>query len=150
MEISFEPPDVLVPDDWEFILNQNDTQELSESQQLEVKKIKEGIFDVTYVKNSHVEDQEYFDYQLTSFNETGVTIQMNFSDPILISQGFEPDQLQIKLRKAFFLQPSTEQSQSGSGRMLLKKDTAYYLTLISDLPKQLESQSDLDSLEETA
>ena len=150
MEISFEPPDVLVPDDWEFILNQNDIQELSENQQLEVKKIKEEIFDVTYVKNSHVEDQEYFDYQLTSFNETGVTIQMNFSDPILISQGFEPDQLQIKLRKAFFLQPSTELSRSGSGRILSKKDTADFLTLISDLPKQLKSQSDLDSLKETA
>ena len=42
---------------------------------------------VEYLKNSEEKDQAYFNYQVTNITETNIDIKLNFSDPILISQG---------------------------------------------------------------
>lgn len=43
---------------------------------------------------------------LTTFTPEGLMIKLNFSDPLLVSQGEYADSIKIKLLKSYFLQPS--------------------------------------------
>ncbi len=61
---------------------------------------------VTFTKNSEELDQKYLMSNLTTFTPEGLNIQLNFSDPLLVSQGEYADFIKIKLLKSFFLQPS--------------------------------------------
>ena len=47
----------------------------------------------------------YFNYQMTNYTESAITIRLNFSDPILVSQGAEADKLRIAILNDFFLDP---------------------------------------------
>ena len=39
---------------------------------------------------------------MAEFTPEGISIQLDFSDPLLVSQGDEPDQVNIRLKKSFF------------------------------------------------
>ena len=60
---------------------------------------------VTFLKNSYEKDQKFFFSNLTDFTPEGIKIKLNFSDPLLVSQGQDADQVRIKLLKSFFLTP---------------------------------------------
>ena len=45
------------------------------------------IMSVTFVQNSEELPQKYIISNLTSFESHGITINLNFSDPVLVSQG---------------------------------------------------------------
>lgn len=60
---------------------------------------------VTFEQNSEEEQQRYFVQDLVNFDSGGIQINLNFSDPILISQGSEADTVVIKLLKSYFLKP---------------------------------------------
>ena len=49
------------------------------------------IMSVSFVQNSEELPQKYLMTNLTSFESNGITINLNFSDPLLISQGEIPD-----------------------------------------------------------
>ena len=78
---------------------------------------------------------------------------MNFSDPILVSQGDEFDQVRIKLLKSYFMTPSSylsSQLKVGQRRDLetTEEDRVdQYLTITLDVPKQLMSEGELESLQ---
>ena len=48
-------------------------------------------------------DQKDFNYKLLEFTQAGIKIKIWFSDPLLVSQGEEPDRVRVRLRKSFFL-----------------------------------------------
>ena len=60
---------------------------------------------VTFLKNSYEKEQKFFFSNLTDFTPEGIKIKLNFSDPLLVSQGQDADQVRIKLLKSFFLTP---------------------------------------------
>ena len=60
---------------------------------------------VTFLKNSYEKEQKFFFSNLTDFTPEGIKIKLNFSDPLLVSQGKDADQVRIKLLKSFFLTP---------------------------------------------
>ena len=45
------------------------------------------VFTVDFKKRSEEEDQLYFDYEMIDYTESGIMIRLNFSNPILVSQG---------------------------------------------------------------
>ena len=46
---------------------------------------------VQFIKNSEEQKQQYFTANLTNFTEYELKINLNFSDPILVSQGEKVD-----------------------------------------------------------
>ena len=66
------------------------------------------VFTVDFKKKSEEEDQVYFDYELIDYTESGIMIRLNFSNPILVSQGNQADQIRITLSNSFFLEPKKE------------------------------------------
>ena len=61
------------------------------------------ILHVTFVKNSDEDDQRYFATNLTHFTAEGIELQLNFSDPLLISAGENADFIRIKMLKSYFM-----------------------------------------------
>ena len=51
------------------------------------------------------EDIQDYNYYVRNFTEKKIEIQVNFSKPLDISQGWENDQLVVKLFKFFFAFP---------------------------------------------
>ena len=78
---------------------------------------------------------------MTEFREDGLRINLNFSDPILISQGQEADVVVIRLLKSYFLNPNP---MLANVRKLatIEEDEEYYIVR-EDIPRQLASQGDL-------
>ena len=62
------------------------------------------VFSVSFIQNSDEKEQNYFKQTVVEFKSSGLDIQLDFSDPLLISQGEVPDQVKIKLLKSFFTQ----------------------------------------------
>ena len=62
-----------------------------------------NIMHVAFEQNSEEKEQKYFLQNMVNFDSRGVQINLNFSDPLLISQGQEADTLVIKLLKSYFL-----------------------------------------------
>ena len=60
---------------------------------------------INFSKNSDETDQKYFSSLLTDFTESGLEIKLNFSDPLLVSQGEVADQVNIYLKKDYFFEP---------------------------------------------
>ena len=60
---------------------------MSEKDQQAYEEQLKNILHVTFEKNSDEISQKYLLSNLTSFSEDILTIQLNFSDPILVSQG---------------------------------------------------------------
>ena len=75
---------------------------------------------------------------LTDFENGGIRIKLNFSDPLLVSQGRDADRIYIKLLKSYFLQPDPMKSK-GWTRSLADVGTVYreddlYLIVEHDMP----------------
>ena len=66
------------------------------------------VFTVDFKKRSEEEDQLYFDYEMIDYTESGIMIRLNFSNPILVSQGDQADLIRITLLNSFFLEPKNE------------------------------------------
>ena len=66
------------------------------------------VFTVDFKKRSEEEDQLYFDYEMIDYTESGIMIRLNFSNPILVSQGDQADLIRITLLNSFFLEPKIE------------------------------------------
>ena len=95
---------------------------------------------ISFEQNSDEEPQRYIVSNLTSFSESGISINLNFSDPILISQGEVSDKVFIKLLKSYFMQP-----QFGRRLATVIEDESY-LIIEEDIPRQLKAQGDFESL----
>ena len=65
----------------------------------------DSIIAVDFIKNSLEKEQSFFSYNLTEFSNEGITIQLEFSDPLLISAS-KADLVNIKLKKDYFLSPN--------------------------------------------
>ena len=76
-----------------------------------------SLLRIDFIQNSEEVSQQYFFSNLTDFSETGVTINLNFSDPLLISAGESADQVRIKMLKSYFLKP-----KEGSSRRALTQN----------------------------
>ena len=65
---------------------------------------------------------------MTNYTESEITISLNFSDPILVSQGVESDKLKIVISNDFFLDPKIAETQIDqsniNSRLLNRKETA--------------------------
>lgn len=90
---------------------------------------------------------------MTCFEQSHLCISLNFSDPILVSQGFEPDQVRIRMLKSYFMVASsfisTQQlPQNPSRRELLDtvEEDAEYFTVTQDIPRQVEDQGQLETM----
>lgn len=92
---------------------------------------------------------------MTTFTERGLNINLNFSDPLLVSAGDFADTVSIKMLKSYFLQPSPYlASELGLYQLpyrnlqsLSKKDG--YIVFKEDLPRQARNEEELQTLEST-
>ena len=103
--IDFSPQTVSVPEDWKNLWDLNEREKMSP----EARKIFEetllDLLSVEFIRNSDELPQKYFISNLTDFTESGIRINMNFSDPILVSQSEDADQVKIRIKKDFFMTP---------------------------------------------
>lgn len=121
----------------------------------EVNALDEALLDilhVVFVKNSEELDQKFFSSNLTDFTPNGINIQLNFSDPLLISQGDEADSLRIKMLKSFFLIPD---QLNGNIRSLqvesaVLTENQEYLMITANIPKQVPSEAELAQIQDSA
>ena len=90
---------------------------------------------VQFEKNSDELEQKFFISNLTRFEPDGISVNLNFSDPILISQGAKADKIRIKLLKSYFMMPRYG-NQIQYGRSLTEfEEDEEYLTIIEDIPR---------------
>ena len=60
---------------------------MTDSDRSAYEKRLDEILHVQFVKNSEELEQKYFTSNLTSFSEQGIQVNLNFSDPLLVSAG---------------------------------------------------------------
>lgn len=78
---------------------------------------------------------------LTTFTNDGININLNFSDPILVSQGKTADKIKINLLKSYFLVPDAG-LVSGMPRSLAASNLSedeQYIIIEHEIPRQLRS-----------
>ena len=109
--IDFSPKAVLVPNDWKRMWDLAEREKLSLKDREAYEKELTKIMHVTFEQNSDELPQRYILSNLTNFESGGISIYLNFSDPLLISQGPDADKINIKLLKSYFLQPDPLQSK---------------------------------------
>lgn len=83
--IRFNPPIVLIPNDWEKLWNLEEREKMSIEDQASFDKELLKIMHVQFEKNSDELEQKFFISNLTRFEPDGISVNLNFSDPILIS-----------------------------------------------------------------
>ena len=88
------------------------------------------------------------------FTPAGIKIRIAFGDPLLVSQGEEPDQIKIRLLKTFFTQ-NDNGSKTSQRRILLSDESLddsleslYYHIHLFDAPRQVRDKEELESLEQ--
>ena len=83
-----------------FLLKPDDSSKGSELLAVSSIDVK-SIMDVSFIMNSDAESEEtelkYF-LTLTEFTSSNVQVNVNFSDPMSISQGFKPDQVLVQIK----------------------------------------------------
>lgn len=101
--LDYSPSIVLVPNDWDRLWSLEEREKLSlrDRETFEEELLK--IMHVQFIHNSDEEPQRYLMSNLTAFTSYGININLNFSDPVLVSQGETADKIQIKLLKSYFL-----------------------------------------------
>ena len=90
---------------------------------------------------------------LTEFESGSIRIKLNFSDPIFVSQGYEKDQVRVRLLKSYFTTPSKLKAQGyqSTGRRLAEIDQdEEYIIFTEDIPRQVKNEEELAALENTA
>ena len=95
---------------------------------------------VSFEQNSEELPQRYFLWNLTTFSEGNLQINLNFSDPMLVTQGEDADVVVVRLLKSYFLNPDAHLARmKGIGGRLLQsvseEEEEGYLVIRSDLPR---------------
>ena len=81
----FDPPIVMVPNDWNRLWSEEEKNKLSLRDREIYEEELQKIMHVQFLKNSDEQAQKYFTANLTSFTQYELRINLNFSDPILVS-----------------------------------------------------------------
>lgn len=83
------------------------------------------------------------DYEVTSFNETQIMIQLKFENPKAVGQGFGEDNVTFKLLKDYFAKLPSEEIEQG--RRLQSNETYRpnfaKIDLSSQVPQQMNPTS---------
>ena len=79
---------------------------------------------------------------LVSFDKDYITFQLNFEEPLFVSQGEFKDQLVIELDKSYFLIPS-HLSEAQADTL----PSGQTVTLSKVVPRQVKSQEEAETLE---
>ena len=105
IKMNFEPPIVRVPSNWkEWFDGSQGLVTKTEKTENSAQVFIDEIISVLFVKNSEEISQEKFSIEIEDFSPEGINIALNFSDPLLVSQGQEADMVKVMLLKSFFLQ----------------------------------------------
>ena len=109
------------------------------------------IMHVEFIHNTDEEPQRYLMSNLTTFTNRGIDIHLNFSDPILVSQGENADKLRIKLLKSYFLVADpllstgyTRSLATASPYRLIEDDE--YIVFEHEIPRQLRDAAETSAL----
>lgn len=107
------------------------------------------IMHVQFEQNSDEDPQRYFYPEILHFDERGIQIYLNFSDPLFVSQGDEADRVKIRLLKSYFMQASPVLAAQYQGKRKLAKleQDDEYITVIEDIPLQMQNLEDKETLE---
>lgn len=92
---------------------------------------------------------------MTEFKAGGIQINLNFSDPLLVSAGEEADRIRVKLLKSFFLVPDYGLALGYSRSLAQLQQQSFieddeYIIIEHDLPTMMKSLAELVSLEGTS
>ena len=104
--ISYNPPDAYVPESWKQLFLEENLAKLSLEERGIVEEQALDLIHVVFLKNSYESEQRYFLSNLTDFTSAGLKIRLNFSDPLLVSQGESRDQIVVKIHKQYFMNPN--------------------------------------------
>ena len=58
---------------------------MSAADQLQLDEFVADVFQVVFVKNSEEIEQKFFEQNVAKFTSEGIMIQLDFSDPLLVS-----------------------------------------------------------------
>lgn len=144
-----------MPNDWEKLWSLDERNKMSPKDSEEFEKELKKIMHVQFIHNTDEEPQRYLMSNLTTFTNDGISINLNFSDPILVSQGETADKVQINLLKAYFLVPEPNLA-SGRARSLdataaptiIENDE--YIIIEHEIPRQIRSLAESVQLTEAA
>ena len=125
VSISYEPPIALIPDTWKQTFVEEERLKLSLEERKEREEDALYLMHVVFLKNSEEDEQKYFLSNLTEWTSAGVTIQLNFSDPLLVSQGMFKDQIKVKLHKHYFLNPKPDEWVDRRQLQIYKEEAEY-------------------------
>ena len=100
---------------------------------------------VTFVQNSEENPQAFFVSDLTEFTPKGIQINLNFSDPLFVSQGEMADHVRIKLKKEYFMSPGGDAYRRSLGS-LSQYDDGEYLIFTEELPLLMASKEEYETL----
>ena len=142
----------MVPTDWEKIWSLEEREKMAYQDRIQFENALLDIMHVKFEQNSDELPQRYFASNVTEFTKDGLRINLNFSDPILISQGQEADVIVIKLLKSYFLNPNPSLITVRHTRRNLatiNEDEEYFIVR-ENIPRQLASQGDLQTLQASA
>ena len=133
-----------MPSDWNQLWGTSEREKFTGANREKYEKELARILHIEFIKKTEELNQQYVFSNLTSFSQTGVTINMNFSDPLLISAGEYADQVRIKMLKSYFFQP-----KEGPYRRALAKNEIdeEYFTFDVDIPRQMVNEEEMVALE---
>lgn len=94
MTVDFDPPLAKVPNEWEKYFDKSSWNDFTDKEREQAESFISKIFQVIFVKNSEETEQKSFGQDLASFSPAGLTINLQFSDPLLVSQGEVSNQRQ--------------------------------------------------------
>ena len=153
--LDFSPSIVAVPNDWERLWSLEEREKMSLKKRETFEEELKQIMHVEFIHNTDEEPQRYLMSNLTSFTSWGIDINLNFSDPILVSQGENADKIRIKLLKSYFLVPDpllsmgyTRSLATSSPYRLIEDDE--YVVFEHEIPRQLKDTEETITLTEIA
>ena len=97
--------------------------------------VTQSDFEVDYIINSDEAKQD-FEYQIVDVVPRYILVKLTFTQPLLVSQGKQSDQIVVKLNKDLFLIPKRFEDIS----TIKDPDEKPYHNLESDLPKMVASK----------
>ena len=102
--MEFIPPLVTVPEDWRLVFISTERNEtISIERNNTLNELAEEVFSVRFIQNSEEDEQLVFYGNLTDFTSSGLEITLSFREPLLVSVGSSPDQVEVRLSKKYFL-----------------------------------------------
>lgn len=152
--LDFYPSIVAVPNDWDRLWDLEEREKMSLKKRETFEEDLKKIMHVQFIHNTDEEPQQYLMSNLTTFTSNRIHINLNFSDPFLVSQGATADKIQIKLLKSYFLVPdpllstgfTRSLASTTSSRIIEEED---YIVIEHEIPRQLRSAAEALSLQET-